>query len=81
MKKLKLAVLTLLGFSTACSTVKNATESKTQIPTEESSPNGGTTMQADTTELKPIERIRLMYGVLSPRPTAENQSTEENTTK
>lgn len=81
MKKLKLAVLTLLGFSTACSTVKNTTENKTQIPTEETTPTGETTMQADTTELKPIERIRLMYGVPSPRPTTENQSTEENTTK
>lgn len=79
MKKFKLAVLTLLGFSTACSTVKNTTENKTQIPTEETTPTGEMTIEADTSELKPVERIRLMYGVPSPRPTTENQTTDQTT--
>lgn len=68
MKKIKLAVLALLGFSTACSTVKNTTESSQQVPAEESQPQPEATESEAVEELK-IERIKLMYGTPTPRPT------------
>lgn len=52
-KKMKLMLAALLGFSTACSTVKNA-------PQE----GGDANLQENPTQL---ERIRLMYGTPSPR--------------
>lgn len=50
-KRVKLMIAALLGFSTACSTVKEAP-------------------RATEGEMKPeaVERIKLMYGVPSPRP-------------
>ena len=53
-KKVKWALLTMLGFATACSTVKNA-------------PQGGPQDQAPDSAR--VERqIRLMYGVRPPVP-------------
>lgn len=56
-KRIKLAILTLLGFSTACSTVKNA--SKGEPASAE---------RADTTAFGGSERpkIVVMYGVRPP---------------
>lgn len=36
--KIKLAIVALLGFSTACSSVKHTTKSKTDTPSEEVTP-------------------------------------------
>ncbi len=50
--KIKLAIVALLGFSTACSSVKQTTKSKDdKTPSEEVTP-----------------AIKVMYGVPSPRP-------------
>lgn len=50
--KVKLAIVALLGFSTACSSVKNTAKSKEdKTPSEEVTP-----------------AIKVMYGVPSPRP-------------
>lgn len=75
MKKVKLAILTLLGFSTACSTVKQTTTSKESLPsqTEETTPQPTREGEnVESGEMVPVEvnRIKLMYGVPSPRPTA-----------
>lgn len=50
MKSIKLAIIALLGFSTACSTVKEGSKSKTEEP--------------DKVEVKPS--IVVMYGVRRP---------------
>lgn len=76
MKKIKLAVLTLLGFSTACSTVKNTTTNQTQLPTEETTP-AGVAPKADTAGAATIQRIKLMYGVPSPQATTESRTDAE----
>lgn len=59
-KKLKFAVIALLGFSTACSASKKNQKSNEPDPTTEAQP----------TEMVPIEspRIRVMYGVRPPYP-------------
>ncbi len=72
-KRIKWALLAMLGFSTACSTVKQSVaESDKQTP-EEVAPG--------TTE----HRVRVLYGVrrpevqqpVSPEPAPENQPAEE----
>ena len=54
-RKLKWMMAALLGFSTACSTVKNASQEGQNAP------------QPEPTKHE-VERIRLMYGTPSPRP-------------
>ncbi|MBO5187715.1 MAG: hypothetical protein J6B59_00295 [Alistipes sp.] len=66
-KRVKLMLAALLGFSTACSTVKNA-------PQE--SPEGLTTLEASE-----AQRIKLMYGVPSPRPTLVEEKLKTDTTE
>lgn len=53
-RKLKLALAALLGFSTACSTVKNASSKKTD----------GAAIPADTVEVS--RPVVVMYGVRPP---------------
>lgn len=54
-RRLKLAIASLLGFSTACSTVKN-------VPEEQTDP-------VDTMQIRKIDRrIMVMYGVRPARP-------------
>ena len=62
-RKLKLLILSLLGFSAACSGVKNSTKSRA----EEQPAAGQTEMQPD---------IRLMYGVRRPVPVAKLDTLE-----
>ena len=68
-KKLKFMLLTLLGFSAACSTVRNGAgngnEGKTLPESAEEAPE----VQVDT-----IRVIRLLYGVRRPRPVPENEA-------
>lgn len=54
-KRVKLMLAALLGFSAACSTVKNASQDNSDMP-QPTPAQGG------------VERIRLMYGAPSPRP-------------
>ncbi len=66
-KKLKFMLLTLLGFSAACSTVRNGTD------------NGGKTLpesagEAPEVQVDTIRAIRLLYGVRRPRPVPENKA-------
>lgn len=56
-KRVKLALAALLGFSAACSTVKNA-------PARNDGAREG--VQADTTAVDEAPRIMLMYGVRPP---------------
>ncbi len=74
-RKLKLALVALLGFSTACSTVKNA-------PRDEASPQTDASARTEkgteptTEEPARADRIMLMYGVPSPRPSQETPQPE-----
>ncbi len=66
-KKLKFMLLTLLGFSAACSTVRNGTD------------NGGKTLpesagEAPEVQVDTIRAIRLLYGVRRPRPVPKNEA-------
>ena len=61
-RKLKLALATLLGFSTACSTVKNASSKKTD----------DATAPVDTVEVS--RRVVVMYGVRQPIQSTEHRS-------
>ena len=63
-RKLKWMMAALLGFSTACSTVKNASQ------------EGGNGQQPEPTPHE-IERIRLMYGTPSPRPVLVEESASQ----
>ncbi|MBP3482904.1 MAG: hypothetical protein J6K28_05900 [Alistipes sp.] len=65
-KKLKFAIITLLGFSTACSSVKKAeksTDGKQPQPAEEVAP-----------------AIKVMYGVRRPAPETRPVRTVEGST-
>ena len=59
-RKIKLALAALLGFSTACTSVKNAPKEETRQPKD-----------ADTTAVKGTSdfprRVVVMYGVPAPR--------------
>ena len=74
MKKIKLALLTLLGFSTACSTVREA-QTTPQVPAEAAQKEDNEDITPPEGEQVKVERIQLMYGVPSPRPTSENTAT------
>ena len=68
-RKLKWMMAALLGFSTACSTVKNASQEGLNDQQPEPTPHE-------------IERIRLMYGTPSPRSVVvEDSATQEVTPK
>jgi len=60
-KKAKLAFLSLLGFSAACSTVKNAPKENRSAAREETQD-----LSSDTVSVVPS--IRVMYGVRRPIP-------------
>lgn len=68
MKKLKLAILALMGFSTACSTVKNTASSEEQAASTEQNAPASDEQVSDTTRVEIQPGIKLMYGV--PRPSA-----------
>lgn len=61
-RKLKLALAALLGFSTACSTVKNASSKKTD----------DAAIPADTVKI--IHPVVVMYGVRPPIQSTEHRS-------
>ncbi len=61
-RKLKLALAALLGFSTACSTVKNASSKKTD----------DAAIPADTVKI--IHPVVVMYGVRPPFQSTEHRS-------
>ena len=69
-KRLKLALLALLGFSTACSSVKEARRGSADKrgETSEAAAASATSEEpaADTTERKVPSRLVLMYGVRTP---------------
>lgn len=56
-RKIKLAMAALLGFSAACSSVRNSSDGKSGAQR-----SVGVEAQSDT-----LERVVLMYGVPSPR--------------
>ena len=64
-KKLKLALAALLGFSTACSTVKNAPAKGAEEQKQET----GSQEVQDSVKVPP--RIVVMYGVRPPVPVEE----------
>ena len=68
-KKVKWALLTMLGFATACSTVKNAPQGKPQDQAPDSETAKSTDSRADSVRVQ--RPIRLMYGVRPPVPVEE----------
>ena len=68
-KRVKLMLAALLGFSTACATVKNAPQSDTAAPADQPEKRTEGRLKVDSTHVP--QRIRLMYGVPSPRPTVQ----------
>ncbi len=69
-KKLKFMLLTLLGFSAACSTVRNGTGNGSDVKTApESAEEAPEVQQVDT-----IRAIRLLYGVRRPQLVPENKA-------
>ncbi len=72
-KKLKFMLLTLLGFSAACSTVRNGAGSdsggKTQSEPVEEAP--------EVLPMDSIRTIRLLYGVRRPEPRPETEARTE----
>lgn len=73
-KRVKLMIAALLGFSTACSTVKNgASEVTEEQPQNEAAATARSAgEEADSAAQRmivtePIQRIKLMYGTPSPR--------------
>ncbi len=56
-RKIKIAIATLLGFSTACSSVKNT-------PKQKEEPQPEQTVKSEQDSIPP--RMKLMYGVPSP---------------
>ncbi len=63
-RRLKLALAALLGFSAACSTVKNAPKQGEPQNQESDGPKTGGGERP---------RVKVMYGVPSPRPAVEKQ--------
>ena len=63
--RLKLALVALLGFSTACSSVKNTTKDKDKEQELNSLEQQG-----------PDRRIVVMYGVRPPQPKVQQDSTQ-----
>ncbi len=71
-RKWKIALAALLGFSTACSTVKKAPADK-ETPEREAADSTAKSAKEGFDGMirtEEVHRIRLMYGVPSPRPTA-----------
>lgn len=68
-KKLKFMLLTLLGFSAACSTVRNGTGNGSDAKTLPEPAGETPEVQVDT-----IRAIRLLYGVRRPQPVPENEA-------
>ncbi len=69
-KKLKFMLLTLLGFSAACSTVRNGTGNGNDVKTApESAGEAPEVQQVDT-----IRAIRLLYGVRRPQLVPEKET-------
>lgn len=64
-RKLKWIMLALLGFSTACSTVRNAPA------------KGGEGQKADTAAVRTHPRIVAMYGVRAPEPLPQSRQRME----
>lgn len=75
-KKMKLALLALLGFSTACSTVKSgakADKNSDQVNEETS------TVQIEGEAADERPQIRVLYGVRPPVPAEEAAPAEQPT--
>ena len=72
-RKWKIALAALLGFSTACSTVKKApAEADRKTPDREAADSAAKSSKEGFDGMirtEEVHRIRLMYGVPSPRPT------------
>lgn len=66
-KKLKIAIIAMLGFSTACSTAKKSRQS-----TEPEQP------QPQPQPAEVVPRIKVMYGVRSPYPVAPLQQEQQS---
>lgn len=73
-KRVKLMIAALLGFSTACSTVKNGasevTEEQSQNEAAATARSAGEEADSAAQRMivtEPIQRIKLMYGTPSPR--------------
>lgn len=75
-RKLKLALAALLGFSTACSTVRNA-PNNANGPSNRKDDTAVTDGSEPTEESVRVERIMLMYGVPSPRPVPAEPQTDD----
>ena len=83
-RRWKLALAALLGFSTACSTVRRTPAETEPSARETADSTAASRNAADSLMLQsegPLPRIRLMYGVPSPRPEAaqptENKASAE----
>lgn len=82
-RKWKIALAALLGFSTACSTVKKAPADK-ETPEREAADSTAKSAKEGFDGMirtEEVHRIRLMYGVPSPRPTAGEPVEEVGGTK
>lgn len=66
--KLKFILLTLLGFSAACSTVRNGAGNDDGAKTQ-SEPAG----EVPELQMDSIRAIRVLYGVRRPEPRPENE--------
>ncbi len=69
-RKWKLALAALLGFSAACSTVRNTPRKPSDAGTDEV-----------RTEVRDSVRIRVMYGVPAPRPERIEREMKSDTTQ
>ncbi len=73
-KRVKLMIAALLGFSTACSTVKNGASEVSDEQQQNkaaamarTAENGADSITQRAVTPEPIQRIKLMYGTPSPR--------------
>ena len=79
-RKLKLALAALLGFSTACSTVRQAPVEEQKPEADASQVNSSLQQPADTAELQAHPerpRVVLMYGVRPPLDSLRNKRFEQ----
>ena len=83
-RKWKIALAALLGFSTACSTVKKApAEADRKTPDREAADSAAKSSKEGFDGMirtEEVHRIRLMYGVPSARPTV-SEPVEESRAK
>lgn len=68
-KRVKLMLAALLGFSAACATVKNTPQDEAVASADQPEKRTEGQLKIDSTYVP--QRIRLMYGVPSPRPTVQ----------